>query len=231
MNGPSVRKRAEATDAQAPVNSVIEIVRVLSPVSYTAAKEWQVARRGLVERREAPDTVFLLEHSPVITLGRNWKRENLLLAPDALRARGIEVCEADRGGDVTYHGPGQLVAYPILNLRHWRCSVGWYLRALEEVLIRVLATYALQGERLKGLTGVWVNGAKVAAIGIGVHNWVTFHGIALNVDPNMDHFRLIVPCGIADKPVTSLSLLLGTGPPMQEVMGRFEEAFRQVFTA
>ncbi len=206
-------------------------VRVCSPISYLESRELQLSHRGLVECGEAPDTVFLLEHAPVITLGRNWQRENLLHTPDALRARGIDVCETDRGGDVTYHGPGQLVAYPILNLRHWQCSVGWYLRALEDVLIRLLAAYGLHGERLKGLTGVWVNGAKVAAIGIGVHNWVTFHGIALNVDPHMDHFRLIIPCGIADKPVTSLSLLLGTTPPIQEVMDRFETAFREVFTA
>lgn len=211
-------------------NTSLEVIRALSVTTYTEAYGAQLTRRGLVERGEAPDTLFLLEHTPVITLGRNWKRENLLLSPEALRSQGIEVCEADRGGDVTYHGPGQLVAYPILNLRHWQCSIGWYLRALEEVLIRVLAGYGLQGERMKGFTGVWVNGAKVAAIGIGVHDWVTFHGVALNVDPNMEHFRLIVPCGIPDKPVTSLALLLGTPPPMQEVFDRFDAAFRQVFT-
>lgn len=223
----SVRK---VTTGFAPFPFPLEAIVVEGFSAYSEACEFQLARRGLVERGEAPDTLFLLEHAPVMTLGRNWKRENLLLSPEALRAQGIDVCETDRGGDVTYHGPGQLVAYPILDLRHWQCSVGWYLRALEEVLIRLLATYALKGERLQGFTGVWVNGAKVAAIGIGVRNWVTFHGIALNVDPDMNHFRLIVPCGIADKPVTSLALLLGTPPPMQEVMNRFEEAFKQTFT-
>ena len=110
--------------------------------------------------------------------------------------------EADRGGDVTYHGPGQLVAYPILDLKRRGLSIRQYLRMLEGVIVDFLARYGVRGERVEGFTGVWVDGAKVAAIGIGVHNWVSFHGVAINIDPNMEHFRLIVPCGIPDKPVT-----------------------------
>jgi lipoyl(octanoyl) transferase len=143
---------------------------------------------------------------------------------------GIDVEDVDRGGDVTYHGPGQLVAYPILNLRKWKCSVSWYLRTLEEVLITTLAEFDLNGERNPGFTGVWVNGAKVAAVGVGIRDWVTYHGISLNVDPNMDHWSLIVPCGIPDKPVTSLRMLCGGAPPsVHEVADVFEDRFRRVF--
>ncbi len=179
---------------------------------------------------EAVNALYLLEHTPVITMGRGAKPEHLLFAPDALRARGIEVCATDRGGDVTYHGPGQLVAYPILDLGRWRCSVGRYLRMLEASVIRLLASYDIEGERVEGYTGVWVAGAKVAAIGIAVHHWVTFHGAAINIDPDMGHFELIVPCGIVDKPVTSMKRLLGVAPPRGEVEARFEAAFLQTVT-
>ena len=186
--------------------------------------------RQAVADGKAPNTVFLLEHTPVITMGRNAHDENLLFSKAALTEKGVAVHETDRGGDVTYHGPGQLVAYPILNLEQCRCSVGWYLRTLEDVVIQLLASYDLKGERVEGLTGVWVDGAKVAAIGIGVNHWVTFHGTAINVDPDMTHFQLIVPCGITDKPVTSLKALLGgTAPPMDEVRHRFQDAFVETF--
>jgi lipoate-protein ligase B len=207
----------------------IEVIRLPRPIGYREAYDLQLARRDAVERGDAPNALFLLEHAPVITLGRKWQPENLLASEAALAAHGVELCPVDRGGDVTYHGPGQLVAYPILNLNHWQCSVGWYLRTLEEVLIRTLATYSLPGERVEGFTGVWVNGAKVAAIGIGLHHWTTFHGVALNINPDMSHFRLIVPCGIADKPVTSLGELLPEVPDFEEVMARFEAEFLRAF--
>jgi lipoate-protein ligase B len=184
-----------------------------------------------VAKGEAENTVFLLEHAPVITLGREADRAHLLLGQEALTAQGVSVVETDRGGDVTYHGPGQLVAYPILDLRQWRQSVGWYLRRLEQVLIDQLRDYGLQGERVEGLTGVWVADAKVAAVGIGLRNWVTFHGIALNVTTNMDHFGFIVPCGIQDKPVTSLEVLLGKRCPTLEVAtDDFVRHFERVFS-
>ncbi len=209
----------------------IETIRLPGFTTYEDGLAIQRERRLAVEAGTAGNALFLLEHEPVFTLGRNFQTQNLLLSEDALAERGIAAAQADRGGDVTYHGPGQLVAYPILNLSEWKLSIRWYLRSLEQVLIDQLAGYGLQGQRVEGFTGVWVGGAKVAAIGIGIHNWVTYHGIALNVDPNMEHFGLIVPCGIADKPVTSLRQLLGTAPPMDTVMDDFERAFRNYFVS
>ncbi len=207
----------------------IETIRISEPIAYDTMLEQQKTRCKDVEEGNAPNTLFLLEHSPVITMGRNADRAHILHSEGALDRMGVALLATDRGGDVTYHGPGQLVAYPILDLKQWRCSVGWYLRRLETALIQVLAQYGLKGEQVPGYTGVWVDGAKVAAIGVGVHQWVTFHGIALNVSPNMNHFGLIIPCGIADKPVTSLAALLGKAPVMPEVMDHFEKAFRAVF--
>lgn len=191
--------------------------------------ERQLERHKAVATGEAPNTLFLLEHTPVVTLGREAHSENLLLDRTGYAREGIELVETTRGGDVTYHGPGQLVAYPILNLNQFKLSIGWYLRTLESVLIDVLADYGLEGERVEGLTGVWVGGAKVAAIGIGVRRWTTFHGIALNVAPEMDHFKTIVPCGIADKPVTSLAKLLDVPPSLQEVAAAFDAHFQVQF--
>ncbi len=211
------------------VSRIIETIRIEKPVDYATMLTRQRDRHGAVRTGRAPNTLFLLEHEPVITLGRNAHREHVLFDEDELTRRGIALTETDRGGDVTYHGPGQLVAYPILDLRHWRCSVGWYLRTLEEAVIRTLDDYGLKGERVEGLTGVWVDGAKVAAIGVGVRDWVTFHGTAINVDPDMTHFEAIIPCGITNKPVTSLRRLLGNAPPIAEVGEGFEEAFRLAF--
>ena len=207
----------------------VETIRLSGLTPYAPMLERQHARRAAVARGDAPNTLFLLEHAPVITLGRRADAAHVLHSAAALRARGIELLETDRGGDVTYHGPGQLVAYPILRLHEWTPSVGWYLRALEDALIDVLAHFGLAGARVAGYTGVWVDGAKVAAIGIGVRDWVTFHGIALNVAPDFEHFGLIVPCGIADKPVTSLGRLLGEAPPLEEASSAFEAAFRARF--
>ena len=148
------------------------------------------------------DILLLLEHLPVYTLGRGSNREFL---QDADRITGVEVHQIERGGEVTYHCPGQIVGYPILNLRHYRKDVHWYLRQLEEVIIQVLAQYDLRGERISGLTGVWVEGRKVAAIGIKVSRWVTMHGFALNVCPDLKGFEYIVPCGISDRAVGSMA--------------------------
>lgn len=208
----------------------IETVRILELQPYATMLELQLERHQAVATGEAPNTLFLLEHEAVVTLGRDAQRGHLLLTEAAYRDEGIAVYEASRGGDVTYHGPGQLVAYPILNLNAWRPSIGWYLRTLERVLIDLLADFGLRGERIEGLTGVWVGGAKVAAIGVGLRRWTTFHGIALNVDPNMAHFKTIIPCGIADRPVTSLSLLLSDPPSLQACAEGFERHFRRHFT-
>ncbi|HIJ72739.1 MAG TPA: lipoyl(octanoyl) transferase LipB [Candidatus Hydrogenedentes bacterium] len=205
----------------------IEVIRLPGFVEYGQAMAIQRERRIAVEEGRAGNALYLLEHRPVITLGRSARRENLLLDADALAEQGIDLCETDRGGDVTYHGPGQLVAYPVLDLRQWRQSIRWYLRQLEEVLIQQLADYNIDAGRIEGLTGVWTAGRKVAAIGIAIRNWVTFHGIGLNVHPDLAHFDYIIPCGVPDKPVTSLHQLLGdAAPPMPQAMNDFEHHFR-----
>ncbi len=213
-----------------PHSQIIETIRIPEPIGYAEMLERQLARHAEVAAGNAPNALFLLEHTPVVTLGKESDREHLLLDEACYRDAGIEIIETTRGGDVTYHGPGQLVAYPILNLQQWKPSVGWYLRTLESVLIALLAGYGLKGERIEGLTGVWCRGAKVAAIGIGVRRWTTFHGIALNVNPNMTHFGTIVPCGIGDKPVTSLAMLLGEAPDLDEVAAGFAQCFGTHFS-
>ena len=209
----------------------LEIIQVQDPVSYATAYDWQCERQQAVHAGQAPNTLYLLQHLPVITLGRDAKAEHILHSKDELAARGIEVVQSNRGGDVTYHGPGQLVAYPILDLNQWQRSVNWYLRTLEESVIQTLASYGLDAERLSGYTGVWINGAKIAAIGVALRHWTTLHGAALNVAPNMDHFRTIIPCGIDDKPVTSLEKLLGAPPPIDEAAAHFIQAFCDCFDA
>ena len=178
-------------------------------LGYRAA--WDLQRQ-LVERRKAgeiEDTILFLEHPPVITLGRNAKREHLLTPVETLEELGIEVVETDRGGDVTYHGPGQLVGYLILDLSLIRKDVVWYVRTLEEALIRTAQDFGLSAGRKEGLPGVWVDEAKVAAIGVHLSRWVTSHGFALNLETDLRFFRHIVPCGIAACPVTSFRELLG----------------------
>jgi lipoate-protein ligase B len=191
----------------------------------------QVARRDAVVRGDAPNALFLVEHPPVITLGRNSHVENLLKTRAELDALGIAVAETDRGGDITYHGPGQLVAYPVLNLTQWRPSIRWYLRTLEQALVRQLRSYGLAAERCEGRTGVWVHGGKVAAIGVGLRRWVTYHGVALNVTPDMRHFACIVPCGISDAPVASLAELLSAPPSLERAAADFRDAFLAEFGA
>lgn len=174
-----------------------------SVVLYATALEWQ---RSLLQQRvkdpSLDDVLILLEHNPVYTLGQGASLEFLKFDFDKTT---FDVQRVERGGEVTYHCPGQLVGYPILNLRYYCQDLHWYLRQLEEVLIRVLAIYGLPGDRLPGLTGVWLEGRKVAAIGIKVSRWITMHGFALNVCPDLTGFEQIVPCGIAHKPVGSLN--------------------------
>jgi len=209
----------------------VEVVVLEGLRPYGEVLEMQRARQRAVIAGEAPNALYIVEHTPTITLGRNTDPKHLLFDEAAYRSQGIEVVPVERGGDVTYHGPGQFVAYPILDLNQWRPSVGWYLRALEETLIRVLGAYGLRGERVEGLTGVWVDGGKVAAIGVALHHWVTIHGIALNVSPETAHFQLIVPCGIADRPVNTLAQLLPQVPPWTDLQGHFLEAFQESFSS
>ena len=186
----------------------------------------------LVQQRQAgaiPDTLLLLEHDPVFTLGRNANDENVLVPADALRAQGIEVFETGRGGDVTYHGPGQVVGYPILDLAPDRKDVHRYVRDLEEVMIRTCSDYGLVAGRVEGRTGCWIGDDKVGAIGVRISRWVTSHGFALNVNNDLGAFRFIVPCGISDRGVTSLARLLGHEVPLDEVMDRLEGHLAAVF--
>ncbi len=174
--------------------------------------------------------LILVEHDPpVITLGRGADPAHLTATRDRLRREGIEVHAVERGGDVTYHGPGQLVAYPILRLDLHGRDVRRYLRDLEEVLIRTLDRFGVRGERLEGLTGVWVGPEKIAAVGIAVRRWITWHGVALNVCPRLEHFGLIVPCGIRDRGVTSLARVLGREVTVAEVKPHLVECLVEVF--
>jgi len=210
-------------------------VRRLGRVDYASALEMQ---RGLVEDRRAGrigDTLVLLEHPPVITLGAKTRgsRANVVASPSALAAEGVEVHETGRGGDVTYHGPGQLVGYPIFDLRPDRCDVHRYVRDLEEALIAAVERLGVRAGRVKGLTGVWVGPEgreeKLAAIGVRISRWITSHGFALNVGTDLRHFDLIVPCGIADRGVTSLERLLGRPVPLTEAEDAVVEGGGSVF--
>jgi lipoyl(octanoyl) transferase len=201
----------------------------LGIVDYREAHDLQ--KRLLKEQIDGSgqDTLLLLQHNPVITIGRSGSRDNILLSESALRKAGIEVFEIERGGDVTYHGPGQLTGYPIINLQNFRKDVHWYLRQLEEVIIRVLAEYDVTAGRIENYTGVWVGNEKVAAIGIGVRRWITYHGFAFNINPDMSHFGMITPCGITDKGVTSLERLLGYKVDIDEVAERVASVFAEIF--
>lgn len=206
-------------------------VRPLGIVPYSEALELQVR---LVEERKAgriPDQLLLLEHPPVITLGARVRqdRSHVRAEPGELVQAGIELFEAGRGGDVTYHGPGQLVGYPILDLRPDRCDVHRYVRDLEAVMIGAAAAFGVTAGRMPGLTGAWVGASKLAAIGVRVSRWVTSHGFALNVATDLSHFDLIVPCGIPDKGVTSLAQLLAGPVQLSEVEDVVIAAFASVF--
>jgi lipoyl(octanoyl) transferase len=195
-------------------------------VPYEVSWQWQ--RSLVIQRRnhsDLDDVLLLLEHPPVYTLGQGSSLKHLRFDP-ADPPYPLHVVE--RGGEVTFHCPGQLVGYPILNLRYYRQDLHWYLRQLEQVLIEVLDSYGLKGERIPGLTGVWIEGHKVAAIGIRVSRWITMHGFALNVCPDLSGFQYIVPCGIADKPVGSLVQFI-PNIDFEQVRSRVAAAFAQVF--
>jgi lipoyl(octanoyl) transferase len=205
-------------------------IRRLGTVPYGDALDIQAE---LVRERRAgeiPDTLLLLEHPHVITLGSGWHPENVV-ADEAERARlGIEMYRTGRGGDVTYHGPGQLVGYPILDLKPDRCDLHAYLRDLEEVLIRALGDFGIDAGRADGLTGAWAGDAKLAAIGVRVSSgWITSHGFALNVDPDLTYFGTIVPCGIRDHGVSSMTSALGHPLEISEVEGPVIRRFCEVF--
>jgi lipoyl(octanoyl) transferase len=212
------------------VRRVLE-VRRLGTVGYSEALALQ---RALVEERRAervPDLLILLQHPAVITLGvkGDGGRSNVVATPDRLSELGIAVEETGRGGDVTYHGPGQIVGYPILDLRPDRQDVHRYVRDLEEVMIRTCADYGLEAGRIAGLTGTWIGADKIGAIGVRISRWITSHGFAFNVSTRLDHFQLIVPCGIADRGVTSLEEASNRTIPIEEGEDRIIKHFAEVF--
>ena len=202
-------------------------IRDLGRVSFGEAYALQ---QELVSRRKQgliPDQLLFVEHPHVITMGRNGHRENLLASEEVLQRAEIDFHHTDRGGDVTYHGPGQLVAYPIFDLREWKRDVIAYVRALEQVVIDTLAEFSIKGLRSEGCTGVWVEGRKICAIGVHLSRWVTSHGLALNIDTDMSYFRYIVPCGL-QKPVTSMREL-GSDAGRDQVMSRMAIHFTRAF--
>ncbi len=220
-------------------------------IAYAEALELQHRLVAARKHGELNDLMLLLEHPPVFTLGRNAQEDHILASREYLDQIGIQVFRVERGGDVTYHGPRQLVGYPILDLHNFRLDVGWYVRSLEDVLIRTVNAFGLNGRRvgteMEGkrdakYVGVWVDNpsseplirqvhpdAKLAQIGARIESWITYHGFALNVDPIMQHFDLIVPCGISDKPVTSMALALKQPVDLSSVRAEVARQFEQIF--
>jgi len=209
----------------------------LGLVPYATALQLQRTLMDLRKAGRVENTLLLLEHPPVITLGRNAKLSNVIAPPEFLAQKGVELFDIDRGGDVTFHGPGQLVAYPIFDLRSFDPRIGAveFVRRLEEVLIRTCGDFGVGAQRIKGLTGVWTYAlrnkpeAKIAAIGVHISRSVTTHGFALNINTDLDFFSLIVPCGITGKPVTSMQKELGRAIPLQEVAHSITRNFSTVF--
>ncbi len=195
---------------------------------FRAALDLQRSLHQAVVAGSAPDTLILVEHDPVVTLGRRGDRAGIL-SPAALAAAGIEIVPTQRGGNVTYHGPGQLVAYPIVNLRRLDADLLGYVTGLEGAVLRVLSAYGIRAQRDGARHGVFTDKGKIASVGVHVSRWVTMHGLALNVDPDMAHWRLIAPCGDADVPATSIAMHLGRAPSPAEVRERFLDAFAAEF--
>lgn len=202
----------------------------LGVMDYARALDFQRAVAKARIAAEIPEDVLLLvEHPPVVTMGRSSKDAHLLASPELLAARGVELFDVERGGDVTFHGPGQLVGYPIIDLTRHKKDLHWYLRQVEEALIVALATFGIAAERNPGLTGVWTQGRKIASIGVHARDWVTWHGFALNVSTDLTYFDLMVPCGIQAVTMTSIEREVGRRVAMNEVEEEVVKAFGGVF--
>ncbi len=199
------------------------IIKALGTVPYMVAWDIQKKHHAARLKGEIPDTLLLVEHPPVYTFGKNANKNNLLSPRDA------EVIQSDRGGDITWHGPGQIVGYPILNLKEHKPSVSWYMRTLEEMVIRTLGNFSIAAGRIKGLTGVWIEDRKICALGVRLSHWVTMHGFALNVAPDLSYFAGMIPCGISDKGVTSMAVELDRQISVSEVVPVLVGTFRRTF--
>jgi lipoate-protein ligase B len=205
------------------------IARWLGRISYQQAYDLQLT---LVKSRQEgmiPDTILLLEHPPVFTVGKSGQQENILVSPSRLKEEGISLFFTDRGGDVTYHGPGQLVVYPIIDLRDRNRDLHQYVFDLEEVLIRTLKDYNIIGRRDENHPGVWVEKEEIAAIGLSVKSWIAMHGLSLNINPNMEHFAMINPCGFSDRKAASMAKVLSNDIPMTQVIQKFLAQWAEVF--
>jgi lipoyl(octanoyl) transferase len=216
---------------QAPPHpSSVQIV-TLRAAPYVPTWDVQRERAAAVGAGTAREALFLVEHSPVYTLGVRTDRKHLLFRDEELRAAGAEVVPVDRGGDVTWHGPGQITGYPILDLKTRGRDVHRHVRSLEQMLIDVVATYGIEARRAEGMPGVWVGNQKIAALGVKVsHGWITYHGFALNVCPDLGWYERIVPCGLHGFGVTSLAALLGREVAWEEAADRTQRAFEQIFS-
>jgi lipoyl(octanoyl) transferase len=204
-------------------------VEQLGTIDYAEGLRLQAERIAQRKAGEIPDTLLLLEHPHVYTLGRNAKRENLLISEDHLEQLGAQLFETNRGGDITYHGPGQLVGYPIFDLTQHRRDIAWFMRSLEEVFIGVARDFGIEAGRLAGAPGVWVGNEKLVAMGVHIARWVTSHGFAFNVNTDLRYFEWIVPCGLREKGVTSLAKLLGKPVEMDRATDCVIEQFGEVF--
>ncbi|MGD0922519.1 MAG: lipoyl(octanoyl) transferase LipB [Terriglobia bacterium] len=204
-------------------------IEQLGRVDYAEALRLQRERVAQRKAEAIPDTLLLLEHPHVYTLGRNAKREHLLISNKQLAQLGAQLFETDRGGDITYHGPGQLVGYPIFDLAKHRRDIAWFMRSLEEVFLRVASDFGIEAARLAGAPGVWVGNDKLVAMGVHVSRWVTSHGFAFNVSTDLRYFDWIVPCGLRGKGVTSLEKMLGRPVEMKAAVDRVVEHFGRVF--
>lgn len=204
-------------------------VQYLGRQPYRPVWEYQRRLQQLRIAGEIPDTLLLLEHDPVYTIGKNGTDANVIASETFLRTRGIEVVEVDRGGDVTYHGPGQLVGYPIFDLHQHQKSISFYMRHLEQVFIDALQSWGIDAGRKEKLTGVWVHDEKIVALGVRISRWVTMHGFAFNLNPELEHYLGIIPCGITQYGVTSLAKLLGKQVDMAEARSRVIDSFQKVF--
>jgi lipoate-protein ligase B len=221
---------AAAIRVASPTLAPMHVVH-LGLVPYARGLELQRAiARARISGEIANDVLLLLEHPPVVTLGRSAKTQHLTASPALLAARGVELFEAERGGDITFHGPGQLVGYPIVNLRGHKQDLHWYLRQIEAVLMDALGTFGIETQRSEGRTGVWTNDRKIASIGVHARDWVTWHGFALNVSTDLSYFDLMVPCGLAGVTMTSVANELGPdAPSLAVVAGAVTRSFGTIF--
>jgi lipoyl(octanoyl) transferase len=197
--------------------------------NYHEAWDYQKKLFDKVVRERSQNYLILTEHHPVITIGKTGSQNNLLTPPSQLSSKGIDLVEIDRGGDITFHGPGQMVGYPILDLSQFHKDIHWYLRTIEEVIIRVLKGFGIQGKRIPDLTGVWVNDKKICAIGVKVTRWVTMHGFALNISTDLNYFNHIIPCGISDHGVTSIFEEIGNIVDQNDVINSLCNNFNILF--